>query len=376
MTVPRIPGTGLDRVTRVAFIAACAAIIIAGVRSASSIIAPFLLAAFVAGVSLPMLDWLRRRGARTAVAIVAVVMLNAAVLAFFGWIVLESFTELRLALPSYVERWQVLEATTRTRLVAFGVNPGPDYYATLAQPGRLLELATAAALNVTSALSLSLLILLYLVFMLAESVAFPDKWRTVFGEHSQGIGGAATVLRQVQRYLVLKTAISLATGTAIGVGAFLLGVDFALFWGFLAFVLNYIPSIGSFIAAVPAVLIALLQFGPGRAFGLASVYLAVNVILGNFADPILVGRQLRLSPIVVLMSLVFWGWTLGITGLFLAVPLTIALRIVMQGSATLSRYAALMGPIDSGPALDRVRQWTGQYSAAGSAPPARPQPFE
>ncbi len=366
MTVTLGSGAGLDRVTRVAFVAACVAIVIAGVRSASSIISPFLLAAFVAGVSLPMLDWLRRLGARTALAVVAVVLLNAAVLSFFGWIVLESFTELRLALPSYVERWQVLEAAMRIRLVALGVDPGPNYYDTLAQPGRLLELATAAARNVTSVLSLSLLILLYLVFMLAESVAFPDKWRTVFGQHSQGISGATTVLKQLQRYLVLKTAISLATGTAIGIGASLLGVDFALFWGFLAFVLNYIPSIGSFIAAVPAVLIALLQFGPGRALGLAAVYLGVNVVLGNFADPILVGRQLRLSPIVVLMSLVFWGWTLGITGLFLAVPLTIALRIVMQGSDSLSRYAALMGPIDNGPALDRVRQWSGQYTAVGS----------
>ncbi len=365
----------LDRVTRVAFIAACVAIVIAGIRSASSIIAPFLLAAFVAGVSLPMLDWLRRLGARTAVAIVAVVLLNAALLSFFGWIVLESFTELRLAFPAYLERWQILEAAIRSRLATLGVDPGPDYYASLAQPGRLLELATTAARNLTSVLSLGLLILLYLVFMLAESVAFPDKWRAVFGQNSQGIGGAATVLRQVQRYLVLKTAISLATGTAVGVGAFLLGVDFALFWGFLAFVLNYIPSIGSFIAAFPAVIVALLQFGPGRALGLAAVYLAVNVILGNFADPILVGRQLRLSPIVVLMSLVFWGWTLGITGLFLAVPLTIALRIVMQGSTALSRYAALMGPIDNSAALDRVRQWTGQYTAVGT-PSVRSRPFE
>lgn len=374
MTMPTNSGISLDRVTRVALIAACVAIVIAGVRSASSIIAPFLLAAFVAGVSLPMLDWLRRLGARTAVAIVAVVTLNAAVLSFFGWIVLESFTELRHALPSYVNRWQELETATRANLATLGIDPGPGYYASLAQPERLLELATAAALNLTSALSLGLLILLYLVFMLAESVAFPDKWRTMFGHESQGIDDAATVLKQVQRYLVLKTAISLATGTAIGVGAHLLGVDFALLWGFLAFVLNFIPSIGSFIAAVPAVIIALLQFGPGRALGLAAIYLGVNVILGNFADPILVGRQLRLSPIVVLMSLVFWGWTLGITGLFLAVPLTIALRIVMQGSSSLSRYAALMGPIDNGASLTRVRQWTGQYVAA--APTTRTRPFE
>jgi AI-2 transport protein TqsA len=93
------------------------------------------------------------------------------------------------------------------------------------------------------------------------------------------------------------------------------------------------------------VLVALLQFGPARAIAMAGVYLVVNLAVGNVADPILVGRQLRLSPIIVIMSLVFWGWTLGIPGMFLAVPLTIALRIVMQGSSSLGRYALLMGPL-------------------------------
>ncbi len=326
--------------------AASVVIVIAGVRSAASIIAPFLLAAFAAAVSLPALDWLRRLGARTGAAIVAVVLLNATVLIFLGWIVMQSIAELRNELPVYITRGQILEQSLRERLTGWGVEIGPDYYATLVQPERLLEMATSTARNLTSVLSLGLLILLYLIFMLLESVAFPDKWRAVFGQNSSGIGGAAAALKQVQRYLALKTVISLVTGTSVGVGAWLLGVDFALLWGFLAFALNYIPSIGSIIAAVPAVLVALLQFGPARALALAAVYLGVNVVLGNFVDPILVGRQLRLSPIIVLTSLVFWGFTLGLTGMFLAVPLTIALRIVMQGSSALAPYAALMGPIE------------------------------
>src|SRR5690606_14866267 len=115
--------------------------------------------------------------------------------------------------------------------------------------------------------------------------------------------------------------------------------------GFLAFALNYIPSVGSVIAAIPAVTIALLQLGPGSAFALAIVFLVVNVSTGNFADPIILGHHLRLSPIVVLVSLVFWGWTWGIIGAFLAVPLTIAVRIGLEHSHALSRYADLMGPV-------------------------------
>jgi predicted PurR-regulated permease PerM len=355
----------LSRISRVALLAACAVIVLAGVRASRSIVAPFLLAAFVAAVSLPALEWLRRHRVRTGLAILAVVLLNAGVLAFFAWIVLESVVELRLRLPAYVARGQALEEALRARLLTSGIDLGPDYYATLVQPERLLDFATAAARNVTSLLTLGLLILLYLVFMLAESVDFPAKWRVVFGERSTGMLGATRALRQVQRYLVLKTLISLATGTAIGLFTWLLGLDFALFWGFLAFVLNFIPSIGSVIAAVPAIIVALLQFGPGRALAVAAIYLAVNFTLGNVADPIIVGRQLRLSPLVVLMSLVFWGFTLGLTGMFLAVPLTIAVRIMMQASPTLARYAVLMGPLPQ-PGQPVSGEWSSL--AAGPAP--------
>jgi AI-2 transport protein TqsA len=335
------------QVTRGAFLAACAVIVLAGLRAASSIIAPFLLAAFIAAISLPALAWLRRLGAPTGVAILAVVLINAGVLAFFAWIALESIVELRTELPAYIDRAQLLEESLRARVRDLGVEIPPDYYATFVQPERLFDMATRAARNVTSVLTIGLLILLYLVFMLAESVAFPTKWRAVFGAQSRSIGGAARALTQVQRYLALKTAISMLTGTLIGLGAWLLDVDFALLWGFLAFTLNYVPSIGSILAAVPALLVALLQFGPARALALGGVYLIVNLTIGNVADPIIVGRELRLSPIIVIMSLVFWGFTLGLTGMFLAVPLTIALRIILQSSASLGRYALLMGPLPS-----------------------------
>ena len=356
-----------SQVTRFAFLAACVVIVLAGVRAASSMIAPFLLAAFVAAVSLPVLDWLRQLGARTGLAILAVVLLNAAVLSFFGWIMLESILDLRTQLPAYVERSQALEQAIRVRAQGLGLELGPDYLATFVQPERLLDMATRAARNVTSLLSVGLLILLYLVFMLAESVAFPDRWRAVFGGDSRGIAGTARALRQVQRYLAVKTAISLATGLCIGLGAWLLDVDFALLWGFSAFALNYIPSIGSIVAAVPAILVALLQFGPGRALALAAVYLTVNFALGNVADPILVGRQLRLSPLIVLMSLVFWGFTLGLPGMFLAVPLTIALRIVMQETVTLRPWATLMGPLPE-PGMSGSGEWTAIVSGRRDTP--------
>jgi predicted PurR-regulated permease PerM len=355
----------LSRVTRGAFLAACAVIVLAGVRAANSIIGPFLLAAFIAAVSLPALDWLRRHGTRTGFAVFAVVLLNAGLLTFAGWIVLESIVELRLQLPAYVDRARLLEQDVLRRLAANGLDLGAGYFATLAQPERLFDFATSAARNVTSWLTLGLLLLLYLVFMLAESVELPAKWRLVFGMNSRGTAGAERALRQVQRYLVLKTLISLATGLCIGLFMWLLELDFALFWGFLAFLLNFIPSIGSVIAAIPAIAIALLQYGPERALLVAAIYLGVNFTLGNVLDPIVVGRQLRLSPLVVLMSLVFWGFTLGLPGMFLAVPLTIAARILMQVSPALARYAMLLGPLPA-PGEAVSGEWTGSFETKAS----------
>lgn len=145
-------------------------------------------------------------------------------------------------------------------------------------------------------------------------------------------------------------------------------MDFALFWGLLAFVLNYIPTIGSVIAAVPAVLVALLQLGAGPAIGMAAVYLTVNMVIGNFVDPIVIGRQLRLSPLIVLMSLVFWGWVWGLTGAFLSVPLTIAVRIVLEHTGSLTRIAKMMGPVEA-PGLGNVAGAVGPPDA-GDGPVA------
>lgn len=331
---------------RVALLAAAFMVIVAGLRAAAPVLTPLALAAFVAAVSLPALGWLRSHGVRTWLAILTIVVLDAAILSLFAWIVVETVIDLSAALPAYIDRGQQIESAARARLAAWGMEVPAEFYATLVQPQRLLEIAASSARNVTSWISVLFLMLLYLVFILVESVSLPAKVAHVLGRKSRALAIGETVLRQVQRYLVVKTLISLLTGATIGVSAALLGVDFAAFWGLLAFALNYIPTIGSIVAALPAVAVASLQLGLERGLALAGVYLAANVALGSVADPILIGRQLRLSPIVILVSLVFWGWTWGLTGAFLAVPLTITLRVGLQSAGRLSKLAALMGPLD------------------------------
>lgn len=357
MTTPVTPGTGIfrapaherrrhfSRARQWLLTFAALVVVIAGLRMSGPVLAPMALAAFVTAVSLPPLQWMRRVGVPLPVAILVIVLVDAAVIGIVAFIVFQSILELQTVAPTYLQRVQEIEGWVLQRLQNWGYEVSPVSYRDVFNPERLLAFVTGAALRITGIMGVTLLVLLYLVFMLAESVALPGKLRRAFGDQVERSERLRDVVHDVQRYLALKTLISLATGTLVGLGAAALGVDFALFWGFLAFALNYIPSIGSFLAAIPAVLVAMLQLGLGPALTLALIYGIVNLLLGSILDPILVGRHLRLSTLAVLVALIFWGWAWGPIGMFLAVPLTAAAKIVMENSPALRPIAVLLGPV-------------------------------
>ncbi len=137
--------------------------------------------------------------------------------------------------------------------------------------------------------------------------------------------------------------VSVATGLLIGVWVGVLGVDFAIFWGLVAFVLNFIQNLGSVIAAVPTTLLAMVQIGVGRGLLVALGYLVVNMVIGNFIEPHLMGRRVGLSTLVVVLSLVFWGWVWGPIGMLLSVPLTMVLKILLENTEEFRWVAVLLG---------------------------------
>lgn len=134
-----------------------------------------------------------------------------------------------------------------------------------------------------------------------------------------------------------------ATGLVITIFLLVVGIDYALMWGFLAFFLNYVPTIGSFIAAIPAVLLAIVQMGFGHAALIAGGYLVINIVISNLIEPKFMGRGLGLSTLVVFLSLVFWGWVLGPVGMLLSVPLTITVKIALESSPKTRKVAIFLG---------------------------------
>jgi AI-2 transport protein TqsA len=341
--------------------AACIVIVIAGLRSASTILVPFALALFVAVVSLPLLQFARSKGTPAPLAILLVVLIDAAALFILGWLVAQVSVEVRSEWPNYVTRIQDLEQNALLWFEARNIEV--EEVRSVWFPGgsdtgaAVVGIATFLLRGATDVLTTAFLVLLFFIFLLAEAPSFSRKIRRIGGRQSHEFSRSAKIVKEIQHYLAIKTLISAITGVTIGVATWALGLDFALLWGLLAFLLNFIPNVGSIIASIPAIGIALLQNEPATAILVAAVYVGVNASLGNFLEPMLVGRQLGISTLVIVLSLVFWGWVWGPIGMFLAVPLTMALKIGLEYSEDFRWVAMLMASERKVPpeALNRVR---------------------
>ena len=208
---------------------------------------------------------------------------------------------------------------------------------------------------ILSVLSNVLIVVVTTALVLFEATELGTKLQVAFG-HSDGSSWVATAGDKVQRYLAIKTVFSLITGVLLGCWTAALGLDFAVLWGLIAFVFNFVPALGSIVAAVPPVLLALLTLGPGHALAIAVGYIVVNVSIGNFFEPRLLGRRLGLSPFVVIASLLFWGYIWGPAGMLIGVPMTVILKLVLESSPQTRWLAVLLGGADEAAALVDTQQ--------------------
>ena len=319
-------------------------IIIAGIKAAEDIMVPFLLAVFIATVAATPIFWLSRSRVPIAVAIALVSTGLIIVLLGLGLLVADSVQQFSLQQSLYEERLRDLISFLGPILNRLGIPTSGDLVSARFDPGNLLSLAANTVRGVGSALSNGFLILLTVIFIIAEASSFPTKLREVLTNPERDLAHFDRFVANVNRYIAIKTTISVATGFTVTCFLALIGVDFPLLWGVLAFMLNYVPTIGSIIAAIPAVLLALIQLGSFSALATLAFYLLINAIMGNVVEPKYMGRELGLSTLVVFVSLVFWGWVLGPVGMLLSVPLTITAKIALEANPATRWIAYLLGP--------------------------------
>ena len=322
---------------------AAAVIVVAGLRAAGPILVPLVLAVYLAALSAPLLKLLPKIPGLGRIPHWAAALLTALIVilivALIGTALTVSLKMLLGSLPIYRERLTALVEPLWERASHLGVDTSA-LRESLFGPSRALGIVQAVAGSVLGVLSDGLLILLLYVFALLGVPGHGERLREALGDAAPE--RLRRMLDQAQGYLRLKTIVSLGAGTGFGLLAWVLGIDFPLLWGFLAFVLNYIPNLGSIVATTMPALLALVSRGLPTALTLVGGAIVLDQVLSRVIEPRLIGRSLGLPPIVVVMSLLFWGWVWGPVGVVLAVPLTTTLKIILDETPDL-RWLAVLG---------------------------------
>lgn len=329
----------LGRGAKAVVLLAAIVVVFAGISAAKDLLVPLLLAAFIAAVTAPLALWLYDRGFPRGLAVLIALLVDISALAGLGALVGSSLNSFYARLPEYQQEMAGAVTEATSFLAAYGVEP--ESLLKTVNPGSLMDLVAVLFKSIAGMVSSLLLMLVIVVFMLFEATGLRTKLERVFGDDPERLHRAS---RDITRYLLVKTATSGATGLAVGLLLAAFGVDLPVLWGLLAFLLNYIPTLGSIIAAIPTVLLAWLQLGTGGALGVAAGYIVINFAIG-FLEPRLFGRALGLSPLVVFLSMVFWFWILGPVGALLSVPLTMILKIALANTEDLEWIAVLLAPV-------------------------------
>lgn len=369
-------------------------IVVAGLKAASALFIPIMLGLLLAMMSLPILNWLDRRGLPRALAVLMTILVDFLILGgivFIGSGVIGDFQE---KTPKYVERlveqatefsenidkriarlegyWQELSVVGDGGEKKDGVSESPDPTAveeaegggngdaefeiapviTFAElvrlyfdPDRILAVFSQIDLvtRFTSMASKAFFALIVMIFVLAESGRYAHKFQDVLKAKGPDLTRFQSISRDIQKYLAIKTGVSALTGVLAMITCYSFRIDFPLLWGLVAFLFNYVPAIGSIVAGIPPVLLALILHGFWPAMGVTACYLAINISIGNFLEPMLLGERFGISTVIVILSVLVWGFIWGPVGMLLAVPLTMFVKVMLDNSSDFRWISALMG---------------------------------
>lgn len=334
---------------------AAVVIVLAGIKAASVIVIPLLLSAFIAIAVSPLINWSARYKVPRWLSISLVILLMVVIGFMLAGLITQSLAEFRQNMPVYKEQLTGEFAWIIDKLGAFNIHINQDLIREHLNPGVALSVATNFITGMGTVLSNVFLILLTVLFMLFEADSMPRRAHVALADPEMKLPHIDRFLSSVNQYLVIKMLVSLGTGVFIGVWLYLLGIDHYMLWAVLSFMLNFIPNIGSIIAAIPAIFMAFIEFGFAKA-GLAGLgFVIVNTVMGNFIEPRFLGKGLGLSTLVVFLSLIFWGWLLGSVGMLLSVPLTMVVKIAME-SRDETRWLALLLSADEHEVLTDTEQ--------------------
>lgn len=320
----------------------CVCALLGVVHLASSIVIPFLLALALATAFQPLALRISRRGLPPIISAVISALAVLAIVGGVGLLVYVAAADIASSLPQYAEKLLALQAQLAGWFDERSMFDAAKSVRAYDVTRPLMDLAQSSLASVGSYLQTLFFVLVITAFIQLEARHYRRKLIRAF-ESPAPLRSMRSGLREVQRYMLIKLVVSAANGVFLGVWCWMWGVESPLMWGVLAFALNFIPVIGSVMAAIPPIALTLLTHGIGDAAGVAVGYVLVNLVVDTILEPRIMGRTVGLSPLIVLLAMLVWGFVLGPVGAILSVPLTMALKIMFEHDPELQRIAFVMG---------------------------------
>jgi len=305
-------------------------IIFAGLKVADKIIIPFFLSMFISLISFPLLTFFKSKNinnpASVTLVLITIMTVSLSIAALIG----TSLNSFRKSLPDYKEK--IYGEIDKVLILAekYDINISSEILYDYVDPTFIMQSVANTISAFGNVLTNYFLILFIVMFTLLEAAGFSNKLKMAFNNTDQSIATFHRFSENMNKYLTIKTFISMITGLLVYTSLSLINLDHAIMWGLIAFFLNYIPNIGSIIASIPAIIIALIQLNFYYALLVALIYLVINVVMGSIIEPRYLGKELGLSTLIIFLSLVFWGWLLGPVGMLLSVPLTMVVKICLM----------------------------------------------
>jgi predicted PurR-regulated permease PerM len=318
-------------------------IIIAGVVYSASVVTQLLMALFLAVVAAQPVLWLQKKKVPQWLSVLLVFSMMLLIFIGFGGLIGGSLSNFSKNADQYGNNLNEIGNSVIQILNEKGISVSMEKFHDFLDPAKIMSLTASILGQLGAIMGNALTILILALFLLLELDSISLKAKAVLKDSNVSLSMLDAIVNGIRHYLSIKTVIGLATGICIWICLAIIGVDYAILWALIAFLLNYVPNIGSIIAGIPAVLFVAIQLGPVGVMWTIISYVVVNMVIGNVIEPKMMGRGMGLSTFVVFLSLIFWGFVLGTVGMFLSVPLTMVMKIVFEQNPKTRWIAVVLG---------------------------------
>lgn len=334
-----------EKIRNYFFYLACIVVIIAGVKIASEIVIVLFLAIFISSIISTLIKILDKKHIPKIISYLLVLGFFTLISLLLAYIVNISLKDFITNLPTYEEKLQQTIVNIISLAENYGYSIDKKTILDALNLNSFFGITTNLIGSIGTFLSKFLLIIIGIGFILAESKSFEKKLKILFRKESDKIEHFNLFSNNIQKYFLVKTATSFLTGFLVAITLIFFDISYPILWGVIAMLFNFIPVVGSIIAAIPAILLSFLTSDLNTTLILIVLYLAINIFISNIIEPKFMGKELGLSPLVIFFSLILWGWVLGIVGMFLAVPITMTLKIAFDSNKTTKWISLLMSSV-------------------------------